>query len=104
MAAQNLHNHGINNATLEVGDAANGWAAHAPYDVIVINGSLPQLPESFGKSLRIGGRLFAIVGTAPVMEARLIQRVGDHNFSEVALFETDLAPLPGVRTPERFEF
>lgn len=104
LAAENLHRHGIDNATLDVGDAVNGWPAHAPYDVIVINGSLPELPEGFGRSLRIGGRMFAVVGTAPVMEARLIQRVGDHNFSEVVLFETDLAPLPGVRPPDRFEF
>ena len=41
----------------------------APYDAIVLTGSTPVLPEAFQKSLRPGGRLFAVVGDAPVMEA-----------------------------------
>ena len=51
-------------------------AARASYDAIVLTGSTPVLPAAFQNSLNIGGRLFAIVGDAPVMEARLITRVG----------------------------
>lgn len=103
-AGEVLSRHGIDNVRLEVGDALDGWDAHAPYDVIVINGSLPSLPEGIRHNLAIGGRLFAVIGEAPVMEARLIQRASDAIFNEAALFETDLAPLPGAKHPQHFEF
>ena len=68
----NLERHGADNVTLEIGDAARGWAAHAPYDVIVLTGSTPLLPPSFVEQLAPGGRLFAVVGEAPAMTARLV--------------------------------
>src|SRR5713101_7459774 len=61
-AAQTLRSEGISNITLEVGDAARGWNAHAPYDVIVLTGSVPLLPEVFRQALKPAGRLFAIIG------------------------------------------
>ena len=64
------------NVTLEIGDAARGWAKHAPYDVIVLTGSVPVLAEEFQRSLKPGGRLFAVVGEAPVMEALLTTCTG----------------------------
>jgi protein-L-isoaspartate(D-aspartate) O-methyltransferase len=48
-----------------------GWSGHSPYDLIVISGSLPELPEVFLQQLKIGGRLTAFIGEAPVMEAQL---------------------------------
>ena len=51
-AAARLAAHGVGNVTLEIGDAARGWDKHAPYDVIVLTGSVPVLPEAFQKSLR----------------------------------------------------
>ncbi len=104
IAADNLSRHGVDNVTLETGDAVDGWAPHAPYDVIVLNGSVPVLPKELLQTLAIGGRLFAVVGKSPVMEAKLFQRVGEKAFSDVSLFETDLAPLPGAEAPRRFEF
>jgi len=103
-AAENLAAHDIHNVTLETGDAARGWPQHAPYDVIVITGSLPILPESFQQSLAIGGRLAAIVGDSPVMEVVLIRRVGEDEFARESLFETDLPPLINAPQPERFTF
>lgn len=101
-ARDKLASDGTHNVTLEHGDAAQGWDSHAPYDVIALTGSLPILPKIFQESLRIGGRLFVIVGDAPVMEAKLITRVGQHEYQERGLFETDLPPLRNALQPNRF--
>jgi len=101
-AQKKLAEHSLSNVTLEVGDAACGWDRHGPYDVIAITGSMPMLPESFQQSLSIGGRLFAIVGDSPVMEAVLITRVGEDEWSKESLFETDLPPLMNAPEPQRF--
>ena len=103
-AAQRLAAHGCDNVQLEVGDAAQGWERHGPYDIIAITGSLPVLPEAFRQQLNIGGRLFAIVGDDPVMEAELITRVGEEDFVSESLFETSLPPLINAAQPERFTF
>ena len=95
---------GINNVTLESGDAVNGWEGHAPYDVIAITGSLPVLPDSFLQSLKIGGRLFVVTGQEPVMEAYLITRTAEQGWVKQALFETVLPPLVNAPQPQRFIF
>jgi len=103
-AAAKLAAHHITNVTLEIGDAARGWNKQAPYDAIVITGSVPILPEVFKQGLGRGGRLIAIVGELPVMEARLITRVGDGAFNSIGLFETCIAPLKNALQPKRFVF
>ena len=97
-----LADHGISNVSLEEGDAAKGWSLDAPYDVIVITGSLPILPDSFKQSLNIGGRLFAIVGDSPSMEGLLITRVGEHEWTEESVFDTELPDLQNALQPDRF--
>lgn len=104
MAAKNLKAYNINNVTLEQGDAAQGWTKHAPYDVIVLTGSTPVLPEVFKQSLNIGGRLFAIVGEDPVMQALLITRKGLDEFITDSLFETVTVPLINAQQSEKFVF
>lgn len=104
MAEANLKAHGITNVTLEQGDAARGWPQHAPYDVIVLTASTPVLPEAFQNSLNPGGRLFAIVGEDPVMEAMLITCVAPGQFTSTTLFETSTAPLINALQPTRFTF
>lgn len=101
-AGEKLADHGIINVTLETGDAARGWDAHAPYDVIVLTGSLPLLPDNFKQALTVGGRLLAIVGDAPAMDVVLITRVGESEWTQETLFETDLPPLINAPEPERF--
>lgn len=103
-ATQKLAAHGIHNVTLENGDAARGWARSAPYDVIFITGSLPLPPDDFRPQLAPGGRLVAIVGRAPVMEARLIERLDADNFRTRSLLETVLPPLVDAPEPTRFVF
>jgi protein-L-isoaspartate(D-aspartate) O-methyltransferase len=103
-AAARLANHGIDNVTLEAGDAGTGWSRHAPYDAIVLGGSVPVLPPQFRAQLGPGGRLLAVVGDPPVMTARLVTRVAQDAFNETGLFETCIAPLRNVPQPERFVF
>lgn len=104
MAKQNLAATGRDNVTFEVGDAAQGWGNGATYDVIVLTASTPVLPEAFRKSLNVGGRLFAIVGDAPVMEAKLITRVAPDTYESVNIMEACVAPLQNAVQPERFVF
>jgi len=103
-AASRLTAHGVANVTLEIGDAARGWDKYAPYDVIVLTGSVPILPETFQKNLKAGGRLFAVIGEPPVMEARLITCLAAGAYNSVGLFETCIAPLKNALQPERFVF
>ena len=99
----NLERHGADNVTLEIGDAARGWAAHAPYDVIVLTGSTPLLPPSFVEQIAPGGRLFAVVGEAPAMSARIVVSSGT-GWSSNTLFETVIPPLANAEHPSRFRF
>jgi protein-L-isoaspartate(D-aspartate) O-methyltransferase len=100
----NLERHGTDNVTLEVGDAAQGWANRAPYDVIVLTGSTPVLPRAFLEQLNPGGRLFAVVGEAPAMTGRLVTCGAPGTWRSVDLFETEIAPLANAARPSRFRF
>ncbi len=102
LAARNLEAYRVENVTIEQGDAARGWAGS--YDVIVLTGSVPVLPEAFVSSLKPGGRLFAIVGDAPAMEAKLVTCRRPGEFVNANLFETSIAPLRNALQPERFAF
>ncbi|MBL8500752.1 MAG: protein-L-isoaspartate O-methyltransferase [Nitrosomonas sp.] len=104
MAENNLKAHNITNVTVELGDAARGWSKHEPYDVIVLTASTPVLPAAFQNSLNPGGRLFAIVGEDPVMEALLITCVAPGEFTTTQLFETSTATLVNAQQPARFSF
>ena len=104
MAENNLKAHNITNVTVEQGDAARGWAKHEPYDAIVLTASTPVLPDAFQNSLNPGGRLFAITGEDPVMEAVLVTCTAPGEFTTVKLFETSTAPLINAQQPVRFTF
>jgi len=103
-ASGRLAAHGARNVELEIGDGARGWDKHAPFDVILVTGSLPLLPDGFKKNLAIGGRLIAIVGQSPAMEAQLITRITESGFDASGLFETDLPPLKNALAPSAFVF
>jgi protein-L-isoaspartate(D-aspartate) O-methyltransferase len=100
----NLERQGIDNVTLETGDGARGDPKRAPYDAIVLTGSTPVLPASLREQLAPGGRLFAVVGEAPVMAARLVTRTGPGAHATVELFDTVLAPLVNAERAPRFRF
>lgn len=103
-AAHKLKAQGIGNVMLEVGDAARGWPRSEPFDVIVLTGSVPVLPNAFQENLALGGRLLAVVGDAPVMRAKLITRVAQKAFHVVELFETCIPPLRNAQKPSAFVF
>ena len=103
-ATRKLAGHGLQNVQLITGDGAEGWPAQAPYDAILLTGSVPVLSTAFQEQLAVGGRLLAVVGEPPVMTAHLITRVSERAFNSVGLFETSIPPLQNVKQPERFVF
>jgi protein-L-isoaspartate(D-aspartate) O-methyltransferase len=103
-AERNLAAAGITNVTVEQGNGAEGWTNGAPFDVIVISGALPVLPNAFLNQLNVGGRLIAIVGEAPVMSCNIITRVSEAAYDTVKIFETNVKPLSCAVTPSHFEF
>lgn len=103
-ATQKLRAHGIENVVLHTGDAARDWPDEAGFDVIVLTGSTPLLSDAFRRRLRVGGRLFAIVGEAPVMHAKLITCTAPGAFRSTTLFETCVAPLANAPQPAAFVF
>jgi len=103
-ATQKLRAHGFDNIQLHSGDAACDWPDTAGFDVIVLTGSTPLLSDAFRRRLHVGGRLFAIVGELPVMQAQLITCMAPGAFRSVTLFETCVVPLLNAPHPAAFVF
>jgi protein-L-isoaspartate(D-aspartate) O-methyltransferase len=103
-AAANLRAAGIANVTLLQGDSARAPLTEPAYDVIVLTGSTPVLPQAFLDRLGPGGRLFAVVGDLPVMKAVLVRQPVAGSFQHTELFETVLKPLVNAAEPSRFRF
>lgn len=105
-ARDNLQRECADNVTVIEGDGAQGWPSQAPYDVILLSGSVPEIPQALLAQLKVGGRLLAVVGEAPLMQARLVTCVAEGNsegnFQSVNLFETSIPRLRNV--PERGKF
>jgi len=93
LASATLNTQKIRNVLVELGDGSTGWKKEAPFDAIAVTGSIPVLHDDFQQQLKENGRLFVVVGNLPVMEARLITRVGTDDWKEKVLFETILPPL-----------
>jgi protein-L-isoaspartate(D-aspartate) O-methyltransferase len=104
LATDNLAADGVTNAQVVVGEGARGWKESEPYDVICVSGGLPVMPQEFLDQLKIGGRLAAFVGVAPVMKAQIITRVDEKQFRVFDMFETMIAPLKNAIEPARFRF
>ncbi len=104
LAHANLARSGVENVIVEEGDAAQGWASRAPYDVIVVSGGLPALPQSLLEQLKVGGRLFAFVGEAPVMKARLVVCEAEGRFRSEDIFETVVPMLKNAPRHDSFSF
>jgi len=103
-AAANLRAAGIGNVTLLEGDSARAPLAESAFDVIVLTGSTPILPQAFLDRLKPGGRLFAVVGDPPAMKAMLVRQPVPGSFQHRELFETVLKPLLNCAQPARFRF
>lgn len=90
--------------TLLTGDASAGWEDGKHYDVIAITGAMAELPEGYKQKLNVGGRLFVIVGQAPVMQALLITREAEDAWVSESLFETCLPHLVHAEPKPAFSF
>ncbi len=102
-AAPKLARAGVPPVELAVGDGARGFGTGL-YDAIVLTGSTPVLPDSFVRQLKPGGRIFAVVGDAPAMSARIVRWTAPGSVTAQDLFETVIDPLKNAATPSRFRF
>jgi protein-L-isoaspartate(D-aspartate) O-methyltransferase len=103
-ARQQLRAAGIGNAEVEEANAFAMGDSSPRYDVVVLTGSLPVDDGRFESLLKPGGRLFTIVGQAPVMEARLARLTLAGTFDRHSLFETVIDPLTHAPTNQNFTF
>ena len=103
-AGDALQSREISNVSLHTADVANGIDSDERYDAIAVTGSLPLLQQQFHNNLSIGGRLFVIVGELPIMEACLITRVDERNWSRESLLETCIPPLLNANSAQDFIF
>jgi protein-L-isoaspartate(D-aspartate) O-methyltransferase len=102
-AAVNLRAVPQANVNLEVRDAFAA-APLGEYDAVAVTGSLPVYDTRFERLLRVGGRLFAIVGTAPAMDAILVRRADNDEWIRESLFETVVEPLVNATAAQKFVF
>lgn len=103
-AQARLEELGIRNVAFRVGDAADSWTGYGPFDAIALTGACPEVPEDYKHLLKVGGRLFVVVGEDPIMEALLIIRLGEQEWSSESLFDTKLPLLEGIRPEPHFVF
>jgi len=103
-ATENLRRAGVLNVTVHQQDGAAGLAAEAPFDAIVLSGSVAEVPQALLAQLKVGGRLVAVVGDEPVMVAQLIQRTGEQSYVSRPLFDTVAPRLVGFAEHSAFQF
>jgi protein-L-isoaspartate(D-aspartate) O-methyltransferase len=104
LATENLKRAGVMNVTVLAQDGAQGLPEEEPFDVILLSGSVAEVPATLLKQLKVGGRMAAIVGEEPVMRAQLISRVGENDFSTRDLFDTVAPRLSGFVAHSAFVF
>lgn len=102
-AAANILAAAVNNVAVETGDAMR-LDETGVYDAIAVTASLPLYDDRFARALRIGGRLFVVVGTGPIMEALKITRTGEREWQRESLFETVIEPMVNAPRPPQFKF
>ena len=104
LAKSNLQRAGIDNVAVRHMDGSRGLPGEAPFDAILLSGSVAEVPPTLLAQLKVGGRLAAIVGQEPVMRATLFTRSAEHGFSSVELFDTVAPRLRNFGEPSRFRF
>jgi len=104
MARANLQRAAVLNVNVRQADGSHGLPDEGPFDVILLSGSVADVPPHLLAQLKVGGRLAAIVGQQPIMRAMLVTRSSDHDFATVALFDTVAPRLVNFDEPSRFKF
>lgn len=103
-AQANLQKAGIHNVTVRNADGSQGAAADGPFDVILLNGSLAEVPAALLQQLAVGGRLAAIVGQEPIMRATVITRTNDSSWTTTEPWDCNAPRLSGFAEHSRFQF
>ena len=103
-AKSNLQKAGIRNADVRQGDGSQGAVAHGPFDVIVLGGSVADIPHHLLAQLSIGGRLAAVVGDEPVMCATFVTRSSATDFRTTQPWDCDAPRLHNFAAKSRFTF
>jgi protein-L-isoaspartate(D-aspartate) O-methyltransferase len=103
-AQANLHKAGVTNVSVRVADGSQGAAADGPFDAILLNGSVAQVPTALLQQLKVGGRLVAIVGDEPMMRATVVTRSSDSSFNTTEPWDCNAPRLNGFTEPSRFTF
>lgn len=103
-AKSNLAALDLTNIEFITDDVNKHLSANMQYDVICCTAGLPLYPEDYKQCLRVGGRLFVIIGNAPSMQALLITRTDENTWSETVLFETVVPTMINAKMPESFNF
>ena len=104
MARDNLQRAGIHNVEVRQADGSKGTPAEAPFDVILLSGSVAEVPQSLLNLLKVGGRLVAIVGEEPIMHAQVITRTSETNFTSVDKWDDNAPRLLNFPQPSAFKF
>ena len=103
-ALANLQRAGIHNVDVRLADGSEGAVAEGPFDAIVLGGSVHEVPPALLQQLKIGGRLIAIVGEEPIMQATLYTRTSESAWNHRELWDTTAPRLMGFPEPSRFHF
>lgn len=104
MARSNLTKAGLGNVTVREADGSKLGTSEGKFDVIVLSGSVGQVPQDLLQHLTIGGRLGVIVGDDPVMQCTIVTRTSETDFRSSATWETVVQRLQGFAEPARFQF
>jgi protein-L-isoaspartate(D-aspartate) O-methyltransferase len=104
IATENLRRSGAANVNVVQADGVHGYVAEGPFDAIMLSGSVSRVPEELLKQLKPGGRLVAIEGEEPVMEAVRYTANADGTFARLGLFDVNAPRLLGFPEPARFHF
>ena len=104
MARANLQRAGVHNVEVRQADGSKGAASDAPFDVILLGGSVAEVPQVLLAQLKIGGRLVAIVGEEPIMHAQVITRTSETNYTSVEKWDDNAPRLANFPQPSAFKF
>jgi len=107
-AQARLQTAGLTNVDVKVADAAASrfaaCASAAPYDAIIISGSVAEVPADLLALLKTGGRLFAVVGDEPMMRATVVTRSGESAYHTHQPWDIVVPRMRHFPQPSRFEF
>lgn len=104
LARDNLQKAGLSNAEVRQFDGSKGTPAESPFDVIVLGGSVAEVPPALLAQLKIGGRLVAVVGNEPIMRATVVTRTGDADYTTQERWDTVVPRLHNFPEPSKFKF